>query len=83
MNVPEGFLDTVGYTRLFNDNKQTLERIIGPSEMLVVTETYQFDDYSKYASGMFDPKQRASRHETVFKEDCKKAFELGVRITQA
>jgi multimeric flavodoxin WrbA len=81
MNVPQAYLDTVGYTRMFTDNAKTLERVFGRSEMLVVTETYQFEDYSQYASSMFDPRQRADRHATVFKEDCRKAFELGVRMT--
>ncbi len=82
MNVPETFLESIGYTKMFTDNAKLLERIFGYSEMLVVTETYQFDDYSKYASSMFDAEQRARRHATVFKEDCKKAFELGASVTK-
>jgi multimeric flavodoxin WrbA len=81
MNVPESFLESIGYTKMFTDYAKLLERLFGHSETLVVTETYQFDDYSKYASAMFDPEQRATRHATVFKEDCKKAFELGMRMT--
>jgi multimeric flavodoxin WrbA len=82
MNVPEKFLDSSGYSKMFNDNQKTLERVFGsPSEALISTETYQFDDYSKYDSSMFDVEQRATRHATVFKEDSKKAFELGERLT--
>ena len=81
MNVPESFLGSTGYTKMFNDIAELMERIFGHSEMLIVTETFQFDDYHKYASSMFDPKQRAIRKATVFKEDCKKAFKLGMRMT--
>jgi multimeric flavodoxin WrbA len=81
MNVPEAYLEVSGYAKMFTDNEKLLERIFGHSMTLVVTETYQFDDYSRYASSMFDPEQRASRHDTIFKEDCKKAFALGIRLT--
>jgi len=81
MNVPEQYLENVGYTRQFADNARLLEGIFGRCETLVSTETWQFDDYSKYASSMFDVEQRAHRHATVFKEDCRKAFELGIRLT--
>ena len=83
MNVPEAYLETIGYAKMFTDNEKLLERVFGHSESLVVTETNQFEDYSKYASSMFDPQQRAIRHATVFVEDCKKAFELGTRMNNS
>jgi len=79
MNATESELP--GYNKMFSDNEKILERLLGKSETLISTETYQFDDYSKYAASRFDSKQRAARHETIFKEDCKKAFELGERLT--
>jgi multimeric flavodoxin WrbA len=61
--------------------KTMLQRIFkAPSETLLVCETYQFDDYSKMASGIFDEKQRAQRRREVFPQDCQKAFDLGVRL---
>jgi multimeric flavodoxin WrbA len=51
-----------------------------PSETLLSCETYQFDDYSKMASGIFDEKQRAQRRTEVFPIDCQKAFDLGARL---
>jgi multimeric flavodoxin WrbA len=83
MNVPEAFLDNIGYTKMFSDNAKVLERVFGHSETLVATETFQFDDYSKYATSMFNVDQRTERRATVFKEDCKKAFELGERLTKS
>ncbi len=78
MNVPESYLDDVGYNKVFTANKELLERIfVAESKKLVVTETYQFDDYSKYAMSMFDGKQRKERRENVFPADCEKAFEMG------
>lgn len=80
MNVPEAYLEVTGYNKLFSDNQKTMENLFGSSEFLVSTETYQFDDYNRYATGMFDIEQRTTRHATVFKEDCQKAFALGARL---
>ena len=80
MNVPEAYLEVTGYRKMFDDNQKLMERIFGNSEYLLSTETYQFDDYSRYASSMFDVQQRKLRHETVFKDDLKKAYELGQRM---
>jgi multimeric flavodoxin WrbA len=80
MNVPEAHLENVGYKRKFDDTQRLMTNLFGNSEYLISSETWQFDDYSRYASGMFDVKQRQSRHETVFKDDLKKAFEMGARL---
>ena len=80
MNVPEPALSKVGYDAKFTATEALLKRIFGSAESLAVTETFQFDDYDKYASSMFDAAERRKRRETVFPEDCRKAFELGRRM---
>ena len=62
-------------------NEMTLGRIFGTSESLVVTDTYQFDDYSKYVT-FHDEKAKAKRRKEVFPVDCQKAFELGARLAK-
>ena len=57
-----------------------MKRIFGKCVTLTATATYQFDDYSKYAMTYFDGKKRLKRRETVFVEDCKKAFVLGKKL---
>jgi hypothetical protein len=59
-----------------------MEHIFGSSETLVVTDTYQFDDYSKYVATLFDANEKARRRKEIFPTDCKKAFEMGARIAQ-
>jgi multimeric flavodoxin WrbA len=81
MNVPERYLENSGYAKMFSENQRILEMLLGKSEMLISTETYQFDDYDKYAASQFDIQERTIRRQTVFKEDCKKAFVLGERLT--
>ena len=57
-----------------------MERILGNYENLIVTSTYQFDDYSKYAMTFFSGEKRLKRRETVFVKDCEKAYLLGKKL---
>lgn len=82
MNVPEEIMQKMGYEQQFNLHQATLSRILGASEYLVSTDTYQFDDYSKYVSSRFDPKMKLKRRKEVFPQDCEKAFEMGVRLAE-
>ena len=45
MNVPEEMLEPMGYDWLFNRTKMMLERHFGPCELLLSTNTLQYDDY--------------------------------------
>jgi hypothetical protein len=59
-----------------------LGRIFGASETLLATDTYQFDDYSKYVAPGMDAEAKANRRKEVFPEDCRKAFEMGARFAR-
>lgn len=61
-------------------HEAALKIIFGTLEILIVGDTYQFEDYSKVVAGYFDPEKKAQRHKEVFPNDCKKAFELGSRL---
>lgn len=65
---------------LAEKDKQKFDMFIGDTEILNILDTYQFDDYSKYASAMFDPVAKRKRNETVFPQDCQKAYEMGKRL---
>jgi multimeric flavodoxin WrbA len=80
MNVPEEMLQPIGYDWLFNKTKMMLERHFGPCDVLLSTNTLQYSDYDKYESEIFDKEAKVKRHAEVFPEDCKRAFELGVRM---
>ena len=70
------------YTDLMNEYQETLNTFVGPTEVLVSGETLQLNDYSKtdWPWTMFDPQARQQRHETVFPQECQKAFELGQQL---
>lgn len=69
--------DPAFYDDLIQQHLGTCQRFVGDTQVVCSAGTLQYDDYSKYAGDMFDPEARKLRHETVFPEDCKKAFELG------
>ncbi|AKB51402.1 iron-sulfur flavoprotein [Methanosarcina barkeri str. Wiesmoor] len=82
MNITEDLFELVGTNKLIESNEWVATRIFGYSESLCSTDTYQFDDYSKYASSIFNPEEKAKRREEVFPQDCQKAFEMGARFVK-
>lgn len=80
MNVKESMLEQIGYTDYFKNTERTVGNYFGHVETLCSTDTYQFHDYSKYETSAFDAHEKLKRRDEVFPEDCKKAFEMGVRF---
>ena len=72
------------YTGLVDNYKQTLTRLVGPTEVLISGDTLQLKDYSKldWPWTIFDPEAKKLRHETVFPEECKKAFAMGAALVK-
>jgi len=71
-----------GLSRSLPESGTFLERIFGAVEHLLVYDTLQFDDYSKYVATRFNPAQKAARRREIFPQDCRKAFDLGARLVQ-
>jgi multimeric flavodoxin WrbA len=82
MNVPESALDELGYSAKFAAYESLFDRVIGPAQSLISTETWQTKDYSKYGITFVDEAERVKRHETVFPEDIQKARDLGAALVQ-
>lgn len=78
-NAPEG-----SYTELLRGYQRTLGRFVGPCEIMVSGNTLQLKDYSTtdWPWTMFDPAAKQERHETVFPEERKAAFEKGVQLAR-
>ena len=70
------------YQGLLHGYQQTLSRFVGPTEVLVAGNTLQLKDYSKtdWPWTMFDPEAKQARRETVFPQECQKAYELGAAM---
>jgi multimeric flavodoxin WrbA len=83
MNVSEAYLDTVGYPQTFMATVENpLKRIFGETHTLFATDTYQFEDYTRYETSAFNAEEKRVRRMEVFPEDCKKAFEMGSNFTE-
>jgi multimeric flavodoxin WrbA len=80
MGANENFIKALSIDKHVELNEMILGRIFGLSESLLVTDTYQFDDYSKYVNS-FDVEEKAKRRREVFPIDCEKAYDMGVRFT--
>lgn len=74
-NAPSGV-----YSEFFDGMVRSSTRLIGDTEYVDASETWQFDDYSKYAADMFDVEARKHRREEVFPQDCQNAYEMGRRL---
>ena len=82
MGVNESQMEEMGYEQNIKIIEMAMKRILGASESLFVTDTYQFDDYSKYVSTLFNEEKKAKRRDEEFPNDCNKAFEMGARFAQ-
>ena len=80
MNASEELIGTLGYDHHFNITKTALEKYFGTCELLLSTDALQSSDYDRYESEIFDRDAKIRRHAEVFPEDCRRAFELGVRM---
>jgi DNA polymerase III epsilon subunit len=82
MNVSEEVMKQHSYPVQIGLNEAVLGRTFGAAQTLCCHETLQFEDYDKVVFSYFDPEERKKRRNTVFPDDCRKAFELGERLVQ-
>ena len=79
-NAAEAFYPQIGYDEMLKRYQGTLGTFVGPTRILISSDTLQVKDYSRYNWTMFNPEHKKQRHETVFPEDQKKAFALGAEM---
>ena len=67
------------YSNLLDSYQQTMSAFVGPSKVLISGDTLQLKDYSKtdWPWSYFNEEAKKERHETVFPEEVKKAYEMG------
>ena len=80
MNVPKPMSVLFSYTYLFNTG--ILKKLNGTVKQLISTDTWQFDDYSKYEASNFDTEKKKKARETLFPKDCEKAYRIGAQISR-
>ena len=77
MNVTNEMMKEMAYEQDLKRMETYSQYIFGSSESLYVYDTFQFSDYSKYVSSLFDPEKKARIQKEVFPIDCQKAYEMG------
>lgn len=82
MNVTNEQMKNVGYEQGLSFVENGMKRLFGSFESLIVNDTYQFNDYSKYVVTSFDEKKKAKVREEQFPKDCKNAFNMGVSFVK-
>lgn len=81
-NASEEFYDQIGYDQMLQRYQGSFNTFVGPTKLLISSDTLQVVDYGRYQWTMFDPDAKNARHETVFPEDMKKAFDLGAQMAR-
>ena len=78
-NAPDTF-----YLEKMKSYQQTLNAFVGPAKIMVSGDTLQLKDYGKtdWKWSLFDPEAKQKRHDTVFPQECKKAFEMGAELAR-
>jgi multimeric flavodoxin WrbA len=72
---------TAGFHAALNEGLiSTMERFVGPTEILEANDTLQFDDYSLYAADFFDVPAKQKRHAETFPQDLERAFTAGKNL---
>ena len=79
-NASEDFYAQIGYDEVLKRYQGTLGTLVGPTKILISSDTLQVKDYSRYNWTMFNPEAKKARHETVFPQDKQKAFALGEQM---
>ena len=79
-NASEDFYAQIGYDDMLKRYQNTLGSFVGPTKILISSDTLQVKDYSRYNWTMFDPEAKKARHEEVFPLDKQKAFQMGAEL---
>jgi multimeric flavodoxin WrbA len=70
------------YLNMMQNYQQTLSSFVGPTEIFISGDTLQLKDYSKtdWPWTLFDPEAKQKRHDEIFPQECRKAYELGAAL---
>ncbi len=80
MNIPEEAMAEWNYPTLLGTCEKQLRENFGNSETLYICNTYQFNDYSRYAFTYFSEEEKRKYRDEHFDTDLQKAYELGKRL---
>ncbi|MBQ6155317.1 MAG: flavodoxin family protein [Bacteroidales bacterium] len=82
MNIPEEAMADWKYPVLLGSCADQLRQNFGHSETLYACNTYQFNDYSRYAMTVFKEEDKRRHRDEHFPIDLQNAYELGKRLVE-
>jgi len=82
MGATEEESEERGQEHAFYMNRHCLKRVFGYTEELIVYDTYQHADYSKYYTFPGVIERKTARRKTQFLNDLQAAYELGLRFAK-
>lgn len=82
LGAPPKYYDQMNYDVVLGITGHFLQEIFGDNENLFVKDTYQFNDYGKYAVSDSIYQYKKEIREKQFPQDLQAAFELGQRLAQ-
>ncbi|MFL0195852.1 flavodoxin family protein [Clostridium sp. WILCCON 0269] len=83
MNVSDKIYVERGFKDTLTSFAEIMGHTLGSCELLTLTNTVLFDDYSKYVYPMPDKEEKSNRVEKISTEDLQRAFDLGVRLIKS
>lgn len=81
MNSSEEEMKRNHYEQYLASTQLWTQSIFGYApEVMYSYDTYQYDDYDKYAADIWDIEKKEKNRQQQFPQDCKTAFSLGERL---
>lgn len=80
MNLTEEKAPLFGLQQALQVQENFLAAAFGTVKSMMVYDTYQFDDYTKYVAPVFDEAEKAKRRSEQFPKDCERAYALGKEL---
>ncbi|MGD0904073.1 MAG: flavodoxin family protein [Terracidiphilus sp.] len=83
MNVNDEIYVARGFENTLTFFAEIMSHTLGSCELLTLTNTVQFDDYSKYVYLMPDIEEKSNRIDKISADNLQKAFDLGVKLIKS
>ncbi len=79
MNASKEYADSA-YRGFMEHYANVMKRLGGRSEYYAACDTLQFEDYTKYAAGIFSEERKRKMRREQFPKDLQAAYDIGIRL---
>lgn len=82
MNCTKENAEMFNYPTILNTDRNSIEMLLGPCEVMFSHNTWQFPDYTKYDSDAVDVAQKEWFRDNQFPKDKRAAYNMGKRLVE-